>query len=192
MIGSVSQFEEPWPSEETRLVADAIRAAIAAPRPQDDAGADRGDPRAARWPAASGGQAGGAESALAAAGRRWALAHQSASLMRTRLEALEASLDIGPEADRAAYHRAWRVVTDAATWTSLDLLEEAAMLDPLTRVGNRRSLDKMLRVWLRWRDRSVNPRDDPTRVARGVNARVLLCQMEGEVLGPVSVRAHRS
>lgn len=36
------------------------------------------------------------------------------------------------------------------------------------------------------------PRDDPAGVARGVNARVLLRQVEGEVLGPVSVRAHCS
>jgi len=48
------------------------------------------------------------------------------------------------------------------------------------------------RVWLRWRDRSGGLRDDPASVTRGVNAPVLLRQMEGEVLGPVSVRAHRT
>ena len=47
-------------------------------------------------------------------------------------------------------------------------------------------------VWLRWRVRSGNRRDDPTCVTRGVNAPVLLCQVEGEVLGPVSVRTHGS
>jgi len=49
-----------------------------------------------------------------------------------------------------------------------------------------------LRVWLRWRVRSGNPRDDPTCVTGGVNAPVLLCQVEGEVLRPVSVRTHGS
>ena len=116
-------FEEPWPDEETRLVLDAVRSVVT----------DRG---------------GTAAGALAEAGRRWARAHQSASLMRTRLGALEASMETelgtAPEADRVAYYRAWRAVSDAATWTSLTQLEEAALVDPLTGVGNRRALDLML------------------------------------------------
>ena len=116
-------FEEPWPDEETGLVIDAVRAAVTGHR------------RAA-------------QDRLAEAGRRWARAHQSASLMRTRLSALEASMEgeLGDasEADRVAYYRAWRTVTDAATWTSLTQLEEAALVDPLTEVGNRRALDLML------------------------------------------------
>ena len=92
--------------------------------------------------------AGATQNRLAEAGRRWARAHQSASLMRARLGDLEASMETelrtASEADRMAYYRAWRTVSDAATWTSLTQLEEAALLDPLTGVGNRRALDLML------------------------------------------------
>ncbi|HEV3265207.1 MAG TPA: diguanylate cyclase [Acidimicrobiales bacterium] len=123
MTESGPLFEEPWPDEETRLVLDAVRSTVT----------DR---------------SGAAAGALAEAGRRWARAHQSASLMRTRLGALEASMETelgaAPEADRVAYYRAWRAVSDAATWTSLTQLEEAALVDPLTGVGNRRALDLML------------------------------------------------
>ncbi|HWE69560.1 MAG TPA: GGDEF domain-containing protein, partial [Acidimicrobiales bacterium] len=137
-------FDEPWPDDETKSVVDAVRSAVAASRQHrwgDSRSADR----------ASSGSAGGAgviESALGEAGRRWALAHQSASLMRTRLDALEASmdteLDAGTDEERSAALRAWRTVTDAATWTSLNQLEQAALVDPLTGVGNRRALDLML------------------------------------------------
>ncbi len=116
-------FEEPWPDAETRLVVDSVRSAVTAP-------------------------GGATQNRLAEAGRRWARAHQSASLMRARLGDLEASMEAelrtASEADRMAYYRAWRTVTDAATWTSLTQLEEAALLDPLTGVGNRRALDLML------------------------------------------------
>jgi diguanylate cyclase (GGDEF)-like protein len=123
MKEAAPRFEEPWPDDETQLVVDAVRSAVS-------------------------GRSGGRADPLAEAGRRWARAHQSASLMRARLSALEASMnaDVGTasEADRIAYYRAWRTVTDAATWTSLTQLEEAALIDPLTGVGNRRALDLML------------------------------------------------
>ncbi|HEY1989448.1 MAG TPA: diguanylate cyclase [Acidimicrobiales bacterium] len=145
MNQAVPPFEEPWPDDEMQSVVDAVRSAVAAPRlhPSGDSrnGADG-------LSSASNGDGGPIENSLAEAGRRWARAHQSASLMRSRLDEIEASmdadLDTGTEADRAAYHRAWRIVTDAATWTSLNQLEEAALADPLTGVGNRRALDLML------------------------------------------------
>jgi diguanylate cyclase (GGDEF)-like protein len=144
MNEAVSPFEEPWPDNEMRLVVDAVRAAVAAPRPSpagDSGNGTNGDSRLSHT-------GGAAEMSLTDAGHRWARAHQSASLMRSRLDSLElsmdAELDTGTEADRAAYHRAWRIVTDAATWTSLNQLEQAALLDPLTGVGNRRALDLML------------------------------------------------
>src|ERR1035437_163483 len=140
----VAPFEEPWPNDEMEMVVHAMHGAVAAPRPS--AGGERhgtGGPSVD-----TSGDGGVIEAALSEAGRRWALAHQSASLMRRRLDALEISLDkdldVGTEADRAAYRRAWRTVTDAATWTSLNQLEQAALLDPLTGVGNRRGLDMML------------------------------------------------
>ena len=140
----VAPFEEPWPNDEMEMVVHAMHGAVAAPRPS--AGGERhgtGGPSVV-----TSGDGGVIEAALSEAGRRWALAHQSASLMRRRLDALEISLDkdldVGTEADRAAYRRAWRTVTDAATWTSLNQLEQAALLDPLTGVGNRRGLDMML------------------------------------------------
>ncbi|HEX3840301.1 MAG TPA: GGDEF domain-containing protein [Acidimicrobiales bacterium] len=144
MTEAVSPFEEPWPDHETQLVVNAIRSAVTA--------SDQyrwGDPRATdHRPAGSAGDAEGIEGSLSEAGRKWALAHQSASLMRNRLDALEASMDAesdaGTEAERTAYLRAWRTVTDAATWTSLNQLEQAALVDPLTGVGNRRALDLML------------------------------------------------
>ncbi|HWE69626.1 MAG TPA: GGDEF domain-containing protein [Acidimicrobiales bacterium] len=144
MTEAVSPFEEPWPDHETQLVVNAIRSAVTA--------SDQyrwGDHRATdHRPAGSAGDAEGIEGSLAEAGRQWALAHQSASLMRTRLAALETSMDTelaaGTEAERTAYLRAWRTVTDAATWTSLNQLEQAALVDPLTGVGNRRALDLML------------------------------------------------
>jgi diguanylate cyclase (GGDEF)-like protein len=129
-----------------QMVVDAIHTAVAAPRPL--VGGRR--PGTDQWSVATGvdGGLGVGETSLTEAGRRWALAHQSASLMRSRLDALETSLDkeldTGTEADRAAYRRAWRTVTDTATWTSLNQLEQAALLDPLTGVGNRRGLDMML------------------------------------------------
>jgi diguanylate cyclase (GGDEF)-like protein len=139
----VAPFEEPWPNDEMEMVVHAMHGAVA-PRPL--AGGDRhgtGGPSVV-----ANGDGGVIEAALSEAGRRWAVAHQSASLMRSRLDALEISLDkdldVGTEADRAAYRRAWRTVTDAATWTSLNQLEQAALLDPLTGVGNRRGLDMML------------------------------------------------
>lgn len=144
MKEAVFPFEEPWPDHETQSVVNAIRSAVTASR-QHRWGDARGTDRT---PARSAGDDGGIESSLGEAGRQWALAHQSASLMRTRLDALEASmdteLDAGTEAERAAYLRAWRTVTDAATWTSLNQLEQAALVDPLTGVGNRRALDLML------------------------------------------------
>ena len=116
-------FEEPWPDDERQLVIDAVRSAVSSP------GEGMANP-------------------LAEAGRRWARAHQSASLMRARLSALEASMNAelgtASEADRIASYRAWRTVADAATWTSLTQLEEAALVDPLTGVGNRRALDLTL------------------------------------------------
>jgi diguanylate cyclase (GGDEF)-like protein len=140
----VAPFEEPWPNDEMEMVVHAMHGAVAAPRPS--AGDERhgtGGPSVV-----TSGDGGVIEAALSEAGRRWALAHQSASLMRRRLDALEISLDkdldVGTEADRAAYRRSWRTVTDAATWTSLNQLEQAALLDPLTGVGNRRGLDMML------------------------------------------------
>ncbi|HWD52060.1 MAG TPA: GGDEF domain-containing protein [Acidimicrobiales bacterium] len=145
MNEAVSPFEEPWPDDEMQLVVDAVRSAVADPRPLPSANPHS----AADGPsAASNGDGSPIENALAEAGRRWAHAHQSASLMRSRLDEIEASMDAevdtGTEADRAAYHRAWRILTDAATWTSLNQLEEAALIDPLTGVGNRRALDLML------------------------------------------------
>src|SRR5580704_4963103 len=138
---ALSPFEEPWPDDEMQLVVDAVRSAVAAPRPYPSAGSRNG---AVGPSAASNGDGGPIENSLADAGRRWARAHQSASLMRSRLGEIEASmdaeLDTGTDADRAAYHRAWRILTDAATWTSLNQLEEAALIDPLTGVGNRRAL----------------------------------------------------
>jgi diguanylate cyclase (GGDEF)-like protein len=144
MNEAVSPFEEPWPDHETQSVVNAIRSAVTASR-EHRWGHPRGsDPT----PAQSAGDAGGIESSLAEAGRQWALAHQSASLMRTRLSALEASmdaeLDAGTEAERSGFLRAWRTISDAATWTSLNQLEQAALVDPLTGVGNRRALDLML------------------------------------------------
>jgi diguanylate cyclase (GGDEF)-like protein len=129
MTDAVSPFEESWPDHEAQSVVNAIRSAVTAP-------------------AGSGGDAEAIEHSLGEAGRQWALAHQSASLMRTRLAALEASMDAelpaGTEAERSASLRAWRTVTDAATWTSMNQLEQAALVDPLTGVGNRRALDVML------------------------------------------------
>ncbi len=123
------RFEEPWPDDETQLVMDAVRSAV-------------------RGTGAASGTSGAMANPLAEAGRRWARAHQSASLMRARLSALEASMDAelgtASEADRIASYRAWRTVSDAATWTSLTQLEAAALVDPLTGVGNRRALDLML------------------------------------------------
>jgi diguanylate cyclase (GGDEF)-like protein len=144
MNEAVSPFEEPWPDNEMQLVADAVRAAVAAPRPlTPDAPSNGADGPTGKFAAN-----GVVENALVEAGHRWALAHQSASLMRSRLDALEVSMDsevdAGTDADRATYHRAWRTVIDAATWTSLNQLEEAALLDPLTGVGNRRALDLTL------------------------------------------------
>ncbi|MGH9059950.1 MAG: IS701 family transposase, partial [Acidimicrobiales bacterium] len=46
--------------------------------------------------------------------------------------------------------------------------------------------DDFFWVWLRWRDRSGVLRDDPACITRRMNASALLCQVEGEVLGPVS------
>lgn len=146
MNEAVSPFEEPWPDDEMQLVADAVRAAVAAPRSSPEGAPSNGaDGPSGKFAAAG---AGAVENALTEAGHKWARAHQSASLMRSRLDALEVSMDsevdAGTEGDRAAYHRAWRTVIDAATWTSLNQLEEAALLDPLTGVGNRRALDLML------------------------------------------------
>jgi diguanylate cyclase (GGDEF)-like protein len=145
MNEAVSPFEEPWPDDEMQLVVDAVRSAVTAPRPHltgDTLNGSDGLSAASRDPRDP------IENSLAEAGRRWAGAHQSASLMRSRLDQVETSmdaeLDTGTEADRAAYHRAWRTVTDAATWTSLNQLEQAALLDPLTGVGNRRALDLQL------------------------------------------------
>jgi diguanylate cyclase (GGDEF)-like protein len=145
MNQAVSPFEEPWPDDEMQSVVDAVRSAVAAPRPHLSADSPNG---ADGLSSTSNGDGSPIENSLAEAGRRWARAHQSASLMRSRLDEIEASmdaeLDTGTEADRAAYHRAWRIITDAATWTSLNQLEEAALIDPLTGVGNRRALDLML------------------------------------------------
>ena len=136
MNEAVSPFEEPWPDDEMQSVVDAVRSAVAAPRSHPTGDARNGTDGSS---SASNGDGGPIENSLAAAGRRWARAHQSASLMRSRLDEIEASmdaeLDTGTEADRAAYNRAWRIVTDAATWTSLNQLEEAALLDPLTGVA---------------------------------------------------------
>ena len=144
MIQPVAPFEEPWPNDEMQMVVDAVHAAVAAPRPLAGDGRHGTGGRSV-VPGVDGGVI---ETSLTEAGQRWALAHQSASLMRSRLDALEISLDkdldTGTEADRAAYRRAWRAVTDAATWTSLNQLEQAALLDPLTGVGNRRALDMIL------------------------------------------------
>jgi diguanylate cyclase (GGDEF)-like protein len=144
MNEAVSPFEEPWPDNEMQLVADAVRAAVAAPRPLTPDATSNG----VEGPTGKFAATGAVENALVEAGHRWARAHQSASLMRSRLDALEVSMDsevdAGTDADRAAYHRAWRTVIDAATWTSLNQLEEAALLDPLTGVGNRRALDLTL------------------------------------------------
>jgi diguanylate cyclase (GGDEF)-like protein len=146
MNEAVSPFEEPWPDDEMRLVTDAVRAAVAAPRSSSEGVPGNGAGGPSGKFAAAG--AGAVESALTEAGHKWARAHQSASLMRSRLDSLEVSMDsevdAGTEGDRAAYHRAWRTVIDAATWTSLNQLEEAALVDPLTGVGNRRALDLML------------------------------------------------
>ncbi|HEX3461999.1 MAG TPA: GGDEF domain-containing protein [Acidimicrobiales bacterium] len=144
MKDAASPFEEPWPDHEAQSVVTAIRSAVTASG-ENRWGGTRGTDRP---PTGVARDAGDIEGSLGEAGRQWALAHQSASLMRTRLAALEASMDAelhaGTEAERSAYLRAWRTVTDAATWTSLNQLEQAALVDPLTGVGNRRALDVML------------------------------------------------
>ena len=142
MIQPVAPFEEPWPNDEMQMVVDAVHAAVAAP-PTLAGDGRHGTGGRSVVPGVDGGVI---ETSLTEAGRRWALAHRSASLMRSRLDALEISLDkdLDTEADRAAYRRAWRAVTDAATWASLNQLEQAALLDPLTGVGNRRALDMIL------------------------------------------------
>ena len=83
MNEAVSPFEEPWPDDEMQLVVDAVRSAVAAPRPQLSTDSRNGTDGPF---AASNGDGGPVENSLAEAGRRWALAHQSASLMRSRLD----------------------------------------------------------------------------------------------------------
>jgi len=115
------QFDEGWPDDESRAVIEAIRSVVTDPSSRSTS-----------------------ERLLNEAGRRWAEAHRSGTLMRGRLEALGALLEAKPEPARSDYLAALRLVTDAATWTSLDHLEREALVDPLTGAGNRRALDLAL------------------------------------------------
>ena len=115
------QFREGWPEVESQVVIDAVRSVVSDPTSR---------------PAS--------ERLLSEAGRRWADAHRSGTVMRARLEALGALLETEDEPDRSDYLAALRLVADAATWTSLDHLEREALVDPLTGAGNRRALDLTL------------------------------------------------
>jgi diguanylate cyclase (GGDEF)-like protein len=128
------RFGDGWPEAESRLVIEAIRGVTAATR-ANQTGVEPGSGPASPDDA---------ERRLAEAGHRWALAHRSPSLMRHRLDSLGPVLEAQPEPARSDYLTAWRLVTDAATWTSLQRLERDALIDPLTGIGNRRALDMTL------------------------------------------------
>ncbi|MDA8149031.1 MAG: diguanylate cyclase [Actinomycetota bacterium] len=88
------------------------------------------------------GEAGMTELSRAATG--WALAHGSAVVMRDRLEVLEGLLARDASTNGQARHDACQQLTALATRCSLERLEQAALVDPLTGAGNRRALETML------------------------------------------------
>jgi len=81
---------------------------------------------------------------LSQAATGWALAHGSAVVMRDRLEVLEGLLARDASTTGQARHDACQQLTALATRCSLERLEQAALVDPLTGAGNRRALEAML------------------------------------------------
>ena len=136
------RIDEPWPEEESLLVIRAIRSVVRRPEPRIGPSGD-GEIRVDREAPEPEARA-ASERQLMEAAHRWAEAHRSATLMRSRLEALAVLLDEQDEPDRSGYLAAWHRLTEEATVASLGPLERDALTDPLTGAGNRRALQRAL------------------------------------------------
>ena len=94
---------------------------------------------------------------LVAAGHAWSQSHSSPTIMIKRLSVLAGTVRYANRTHQLLLEQAIRCVTVAAANDTFRQLQDSALLDPLTRVGNRRALQGVLRQALTRSRRHLKP-----------------------------------